>query len=103
MAPAVDGLFAWTVREAVTNVIRHSGARRCDIQVSYDGTRARARLTVVDDGRPAAGATPNAGSGLAGLAERVASHGGTIEAGPRADGGFAVAVSAPANGVRASP
>ena len=103
LAPAVDGLFAWTVREAVTNVIRHSGARRCDIQVSYDGTRARARLTVVDDGRAAVGATPNAGSGLAGLAERVASHGGTIEAGPRADGGFAVAVSAPANGVRASP
>jgi hypothetical protein len=39
----------------------------------------------------------------AGLAERVAAHGGTIEAGPRADGGFAVAVSAPANGVMRSP
>jgi two-component system sensor histidine kinase DesK len=102
-APAVDGLFAWTVREAVTNVIRHSGARRCDIQVRYDGSRARARLTVVDDGRGPWGAAPNAGSGLAGLAERVASHGGTIEAGPRADGGFAVAVSAPANGVLPSP
>jgi two-component system, NarL family, sensor histidine kinase DesK len=101
LTPALDGLFAWTVREAVTNVIRHSGARRCDIQVSNDGTRAR--LMVVDDGRASVGATPNAGSGLAGLAERVAVHGGTIEAGPRADGGFAVAITAPAIGVGASP
>lgn len=93
LSPALDGLFAWTVREAVTNVIRHSGARRCEIQVSQEG--GRTRLTVVDDGRGVGGGTPNAGSGLAGLAERVATHGGTIEAGPRTQGGFAVAVTAP--------
>ncbi|WP_344732485.1 sensor histidine kinase [Nocardioides fonticola] len=64
-------LFAWTVREGVTNVIRHSGARRCRIDLDAD------RVRVSDDG---AGPEPaaDAGSGLAGLRERAAAVGATV-------------------------
>jgi two-component system sensor histidine kinase DesK len=63
-------LFAWTVREGVTNVLRHSGARRC--QVALSPTAAE----VCDDG---AGPTkPGTGSGLAGLRERAAAVGATV-------------------------
>lgn len=47
-APRTAALLGWVVREAVTNVVRHSGAGRCEITVS--GTAERARLTVTDDG-----------------------------------------------------
>jgi len=64
-------LFAWTVREGVTNVIRHSGASCC--QVLLTPTSAEVR----DDGR-----TPpspdSQGSGLAGLRERAAEVGATV-------------------------
>lgn len=70
-------LFAWTVREGVTNVIRHSGATRCTVRLSADAAE------VVDDGTgvgaagaSAAGARP--GSGLVGLCERAAAVGGTV-------------------------
>lgn len=47
----VGAVFAWAVREGVTNVIRHSDASRCDIDISCaDGI---ARLRVVDNGRGA--------------------------------------------------
>lgn len=67
-------LFAWTVREGVTNVLRHSGARRC--QVALTPTAAEVR----DDG---AGPTRHhdaagTGSGLAGLRERAAAVGATV-------------------------
>ena len=63
-------LFAWTVREGVTNVIRHSGARTC--QVALSPTSAEVR----DDG---CGPTqPGHGSGLAGLRERAAAVGAAV-------------------------
>ncbi|MFC7625385.1 sensor histidine kinase [Microlunatus sp. GCM10028923] len=70
-----DVVLAWAVREAVTNVVRHSGAASCRIELTRSGRLVR--LQVDDDGRgpadparsvPAAAGT---GSGLAGLAERV--------------------------------
>ena len=70
-------LFAWTVREGVTNVIRHSGASRCTVRLSPDAAE------VVDDGTglstsAVAGASSRAGSGLVGLRERAAAVGGTV-------------------------
>ena len=89
---ALDALLAWAVREGVTNVVRHSRARHCDIQlVQQDGA---IQLIVADDGQ-SRGQPPNVGSGLAGLAERASAHGATIEAGPRPEGGFRLAVTAP--------
>ncbi|WP_160821390.1 sensor histidine kinase [Actinomadura sp. J1-007] len=91
----VDGLFAWAVREGVTNAVRHSRAAHVTITVARSG--GAAALDVVDDGcAGAAGAGPFApGNGLTGLTERVAAAGGTVEAGPREGGGFRLAVRVP--------
>jgi two-component system sensor histidine kinase DesK len=64
-------LFAWTVREGVTNVIRHSGATHCEVRLTAS------RAEVIDNGT----ATPSPsghGSGLAGLRERAADVGATV-------------------------
>jgi len=94
LPPAVDRLLAWAVREAVTNVIRHSRAGQCEVRVRRNGSGAE--LTVVDDGRTGLPGTPSFGSGLAGLAERVHELGATLSAGAMPDGGFVLAITAPA-------
>ncbi len=63
-------LFAWTIREGVTNVIRHSGAGRCRIELAAD------RVEIRDDGRGPGVAVP--GHGLTGLRERAAALGGAV-------------------------
>src|SRR5215210_4725442 len=90
-----DAVLAWAVREGTTNVIRHSHAGRCEIRVTRDGEKVRAE--VIDDGL---GSSPQsegaaAGSGLSGLAERVAASGGDFQAGPLPEGGFRLCVSLP--------
>lgn len=84
--PSARTLFGYVVREAVTNVVRHAHARTCTITVGADS------VEVVDDGR---GGLADAGTGLSGLAERVRAAGGTLTAGPRPGGGFAVRASVP--------
>ncbi|WP_188487389.1 sensor histidine kinase [Williamsia phyllosphaerae] len=70
LPPARSALFAWVVRESVTNVVRHSGARRCAVDVT-DG-----HIEVVDDG---CGIDEHAfGNGLRGLTERVDAAGGAL-------------------------
>ena len=61
------------LREAITNVVRHSAARRCRVNLVREGRRMR--LTVEDDGR---GGTIRAGAGLAGMRERVDRAGGEM-------------------------
>jgi two-component system sensor histidine kinase DesK len=85
LPPATDAVLAWAVREAVTNVIRHSRARRCNIQVT--GADGMVQAEVINDGyrehgQEGEGARRQTGSGLTGLAERVTAHGGHCEAGP---------------------
>lgn len=64
-------LFAWAVREGVTNVIRHSNAGRCQILVAADGVQ------IIDDGvGPAAIAVE--GNGISGLTERAKAVGATV-------------------------
>ncbi|MEU3826918.1 histidine kinase [Streptomyces sp. NPDC029080] len=58
--PQTEALLGWVVREAVTNVVRHSRAGRCEIRVN--GTAERVRLTVTDDGT-GAGADDAGGAG----------------------------------------
>jgi len=100
---ATDAVLAWAVREGVTNVIRHSRAKRCVILLARDGDGIYAEIT--DDGRGSGENDREAtGSGLSGLAERVASFaGGYFEAGPLPGeglrpGGFRLRVSLPATG-----
>jgi len=94
LPPDAEAALAWAVREAVTNVIRHSRARRCSIALTRAG--GRVAVEICDDGRAPAGGADGAGSGLRGLAERVEGLGGAVEAGPRARGGCRLAVSLPA-------
>jgi two-component system sensor histidine kinase DesK len=90
LPPAVEAVLAWTVREGVTNVMRHSQATRCAIRImKKDG---QATVQVVDDGR---GGVPEAGSGLRGLQERVVERGGTLTAEPLPHEGFRLRVTLP--------
>ena len=101
----VEAVLAWAVREGATNVIRHSGAHRCEVRVhaGSDG----AGVEVVDDGAGCAGARggsdrggvgPVVGHGLVGLRERAAVVRGRLEAGAADGGGFRLAVSVPVPG-----
>ena len=94
----VDALLAWAVREGVTNVIRHSHARRCSIRTARGDGAVTAEVS--NDGRGSPPARKAAGgSGLAGLAERVADvAGAAFEAGPLPEGGFRLRVSLPLDG-----
>jgi two-component system sensor histidine kinase DesK len=90
LPPAVEAVLAWTVREGVTNVMRHSQAKRCAIRISnQDG---RATVEVVDNGL---GGTLQPGSGLRGLRERVLERGGTLTAEPLPHEGFRLRVTLP--------
>ncbi|MFI6372180.1 histidine kinase [Streptomyces sp. NPDC050546] len=143
LGPQTEALLGWVIREAVTNVVRHSGANHCEITLAGAGAGERVRLTVADDGVADAGgggavATGEAragapggagavgdgaggvvgtgevriagelgamsgpwgfgglgGTGLTGLTERLAVAGGSLTAGPRARGGFAVTAELP--------
>jgi two-component system sensor histidine kinase DesK len=91
-----DALLGWVVREGVTNVIRHSGAGQCQIDVRNSG--GSVTVTVCDDGGPGgwpAEPSSSGGHGLDGLRERLAADGGTLEAGPRPGGGFRLAATVP--------
>jgi two-component system sensor histidine kinase DesK len=91
---AHEAALALALREAVTNVVRHAGART--ISIHADATPDEVRLEVCDDGRGASG--PD-GSGLAGMRERVAALGGHVTrhtgAGPGDRPGTTVRVTLP--------
>jgi signal transduction histidine kinase len=125
LPPEVDLAAFRIIQEAVTNVARHSAARRCLVRVEFRA--AELVIDVLDDGRAeprdarariapetAAETTagprsraqqPNAdqcaasarfGFGIAGMRERVALLGGLFSAGPRPEGGFQVTARLPA-------
>jgi signal transduction histidine kinase len=75
------------VQEAMTNVIKHAGRCRAEITVRREPGMIHA--TVLDDGR-GAGEAGTGGFGFTGMRERARLYGGTLTAGPRSDGGFAV-------------
>jgi signal transduction histidine kinase len=91
LAPGLDISAYRIVQEALTNVLRHGGDARATVILEY-GDRAL-ELEVVDDGR---GGTPDgSGHGIVGMRERVALFGGSLEAGGRESGGFAVRARLP--------
>jgi two-component system, NarL family, sensor histidine kinase DesK len=89
--PAAAPLAA-VLREASTNVLRHSTAAWCTIDVVHDG--ASTTMTVVNDGAREAAPDPHS-HGLRGLADRLAESGGTLRA-RVADGRFTVEAVVPA-------
>ncbi|HEX8616558.1 MAG TPA: sensor histidine kinase [Thermoanaerobaculia bacterium] len=73
LPPAHEAVLCLALREAITNIVRHSGARRC--RLSVDVTNEQCTLTISDDGR---GGDSPFGSGLSGMRERVEALGGTL-------------------------
>ena len=90
LPPVVEAVMAWAVREGVTNVMRHSQAKRCSVRISAND--GHATVEVVDNGR---GGAPEMGSGLRGLNERVLERGGTLTAAPLPHEGFRLRVTLP--------
>lgn len=93
LPPDAEAVLAWAVREGTTNVLRHSEAGHVRISVAV-GARD-AELELIDDGCGGDEAADGDGTGLAGLAERVARVRGRMDAAPNAGGGFRLAVTVP--------
>ena len=100
--PSTDAVLAWTVREGVTNVIRHSRAHNCFIRITHQNSSVCAE--VMNDGsrrQPLEEVKARTSSGLSGLGERVNSRGGCMEAGPlqeTSNEGFRLWVELPIQG-----
>jgi two-component system sensor histidine kinase DesK len=88
VAPTVESLLGWAVREGVANVLRHSAASRCAIRISRNG--GRVQLEIANDG--AIGPVGH-GSGLAGLAARAEEAQGTTHTEHTDDGWFRLHVT----------
>jgi signal transduction histidine kinase len=105
LVPGVDLAVYRIVQEALTNTVRHSGADKAAVTLRYEPGYVTVSVTDTGHG-PAAAAEPRStdstrisrsrGFGLAGMAERVASCGGSLTVGPGQAGGFAVTARLPA-------
>ena len=111
--PDAEAVLAWCLREAVTNVIRHSRARHCRLR--FTERTGEVSLEVTDDGRgfpgqdqdPGNPGTPDGahGSGLRGVSERLSAIGGRLSLGSAdasgskgPDHGFRLVATVPDNG-----
>jgi len=96
--PPLLGLSLYrTAQEALANVRRHSTATHAGVVLRTGEARDRtpyAEVEILDEGRPRTG-TSGSGLGLLGMRERVRSHGGECEIGPRVTGGYRVRVRLP--------
>jgi signal transduction histidine kinase len=85
--PMAIELSAYRVaQEALTNTLKHARATGATVTLRYEPSWLS--IEIIDDG--AAAAEPGSGHGLVGMRERVSVFGGTLAAGPRPSGGFAV-------------
>jgi two-component system sensor histidine kinase DesK len=73
LPPAHEAVLCLAVREAVTNIVRHAGARHCSL--ALEAATKAVTLTISDDGR---GGDAPFGSGLTGMRERVEVLGGSL-------------------------
>jgi signal transduction histidine kinase len=87
-----DTALAIVVREAVTNILRHSTARHCEIGFSVDN--GTVRLSITNDGVATAAET-GSGTGIDNLSVRIRALGGHLNATPHGDGGFALRAEVP--------
>jgi signal transduction histidine kinase len=102
LPPRVDEVAYRILQESLTNVLRHAGpVAKATVRLCYEP--AALGIHVTDDGTAAPSANgTNAGHGLTGMAERAASVGGTVTAGPREEGGFEVSARLPLTGAAGS-
>jgi signal transduction histidine kinase len=96
--PAAVDLAAYRiVQESLTNTIRHAGPATAAVSLGYARDELRIDVTDTGRGQPVIGGN-GGGHGLAGMRERAAAVGGTVEAGPGPAGGFRVAARLPLAG-----
>jgi signal transduction histidine kinase len=99
LPPEVDLAAYRIVQESLTNVIRHAGPAAATVSIDYAGPELG--IEVADTGRGLTGAastgteSAGGGHGLAGMRERAASVGGSVQAGPGRGGGFLVVARLP--------
>jgi len=89
--PEVEAVAYFIACEALTNAVKHASPSR--VMVRTARTDDLLRLVVADDG--VGGATPGGGSGLAGMADRVAAQGGTLAVESSPGAGTRIAVELP--------
>ncbi|HSK90125.1 MAG TPA: sensor histidine kinase [Euzebyales bacterium] len=94
---AVDLSAYRIVQEGLTNALKHAGAGRADVRITFDPDALE--IEVRDDGRGSA-AGDGLGHGLVGVRERVKIYGGEMAAGTTAEGGFALRARLPIKGDR---
>lgn len=94
--PAGVELSAYRIaQEALTNILRHAGATRAWLTLRY--TEGNLEIEVLDNGTPTSG-DDGGGYGLVGMRERVVTVGGSLDAGPRPEGGWRVLARLPVGG-----
>jgi signal transduction histidine kinase len=93
LPPGIDLSAYRIVQEGLTNALKHAGPATAEVVVRY-GPR-ELELVVRDDGRGRGPSANGGGHGLLGMRERVALYGGDLTAGPRPEGGFALAARLP--------
>jgi signal transduction histidine kinase len=98
LPPAVDLACYRIVQESLTNVVRHAGASRATVTVAADGDTLVVEVSDDGTGAPGAGNGNGTRQGIVGMRERARALGGTLEAGPRPEGGFRVSARLPAGG-----
>ena len=92
--PAAVDLAAYRiVQESLTNVLRHAGTATASVRLAL--TDDGLTVSVSDTGRGGPAHAGRDGHGLAGMKERVSALGGSLTAGPRPEGGFAVTATLP--------
>jgi signal transduction histidine kinase len=87
------------VQEALTNVLRHAGAQRVTVVVRADDDMLT--ILVADDGKGAGQPSSSSGAGVRGMRERAEALGGSLHAGPGAEGGWRVEATLPLTPARA--
>jgi len=95
--PAAADLAAYRIiQESLTNTIRHAGPATATVSVAYTGDGVRISVTDTGLGQPVGTAqTTSAGHGLAGMRERAAAVGGSVDTGAAPGGGFRVTARLP--------
>ncbi|MFD0023814.1 histidine kinase [Streptomyces sp. NPDC058382] len=87
----VETVLATTLREGLTNMLRHSSAARC--RITAERAAGGVWLSLVNDGadgteNPVLGSPPGGGSGIGNLTTRIEAVNGRLTVGPRPDGWF---------------
>lgn len=92
LPPGIDLAAYRVIQESLTNALRYAGPAQAWVTVRW--REGDLELEIANDGTTGGGGR-GGGHGLAGLQERVALVGGSIESGPRAGGGFVVTAHLP--------